>query len=176
MAEPRGKAEPASNTLEGVGLAQYATITAGLADGLPLADMLGFARVEPRAWARAEAAWEARLLDNLEADGPLADALDERFAEALGRWQRPLPPLDADLRAWLDFQRAWAHEEDSDAFLARQGMHAADLIRLRTLWNERLRDDAALRTEAVSILAGNPGEPPVPAPVPASLLDPRRAP
>jgi hypothetical protein len=162
-------------SLEGVSLTQYATVLAGRADGLQLAAMLDFVGITAVAWARAEAAWEARLLDDLEAEGNLVDGLDARFAEALGRWPRPLPPLDADLRAWLDFQRAWAHERDADAFLARRGMRAADIVRLKTLWNERLRDDPALRGEAVAILSTEPGEPPAPAPVPATL-SPRRIP
>jgi hypothetical protein len=159
--------------IRGVSLAQYATVLAGRADGLPLGEVLGFAGVDAEAWPAAEAAWEARVLDDLEADGDLADRLDARFAEALLRWPRPLPPLDADLHAWLDLQRAWAHDGDPEAFLARLGMRPADMIRLAARWTERLRDDRALQAEALSVLSAEPGEPPVPAPVPASL--PRRA-
>jgi len=161
-----------SERVRGVSLEQYALLVAGLADELPLAELLALAEVPAKAWAGAEEAWGERLLDDLDADGPLAEELQARSAEARRRWDRPLPPLDVEIRAWLDFDRAWAREGDDDAFLARFAMRRADMARLADFWSARLDADPELRRQALVILADEPGEPPVPRPQPATF--PRR--
>jgi hypothetical protein len=161
--------------IRGVGLQQYATIVAGRADALPLADLLAVAGVPADVWPQAEEAWGERLIGDLEADGSLAGELERAQSEARRRWARPLPPLDQNLRAWLDFERAWAAVEDGEAHLAGFGMHLADITRLQELWGERLHGDADLQREALVILADEPGEPPVPAPEPARFIAERRS-
>lgn len=168
-----------SERLHGVSLDQYATVLAGLGDGLREAEILAFAGVDPRAWRRAEEAWGARLLDDLDVDGPLEAALEEATRSALQRWARPLPPLDADLAAYLDFDRAHAHAVDEEAFLAALGMRPQDVTRLAALWGRRFIEDRALAARAVALLAEPPGPPPVPRPEPARLvpaLTPERKP
>ncbi len=145
-------------------------MVAGLGDELALADVLALAGVAPKTWPQAEEAWGARLIDDLDEDGPLAELLGARLAEARRLWARPLPPLDRDLRAWLDFEGAWAREADGDAFLAERGMRRADMARLGDLWVERLGTDPMLKHEALVILADEPGTPPRPAPEPARIL------
>jgi hypothetical protein len=158
-----------SERVRGVSLEQYALLVAGLADELPLAELLALAEVPVKAWAAAEEAWGERLLDDLDADGPLAEELQARLAEARCRWDRPLPPLDVEIRAWLDFDRAWAREVEDDAFLARLGMRRADMVRLADFWSARLDADPELRRQALVILADEPGELPVPRPQPATF-------
>lgn len=162
-------AERSSPPPQGVSLRQYATVLAGRADGLPLSELLAHAGVDARHWPKAEEAWGERLLDDLEADGPLEEELERHLGEALRSWARPLPPLDGDLRAWLDFERAWAHEADAGALLGRAGMRPIDMTRLQGLWAERFQNDPALTAEALAILAGEPGAPCTPAPEPARL-------
>jgi hypothetical protein len=156
--------------IRGVSLAQYAIVIAGRADELPFADVLPLAGVPAKAWPAAEEAWGERLIDDLDADGPLTEELDARLAEARKLWSRPLPPLDTELRAWVDFERAWAREVDGDTFLADVGMRRADMARLGDLWSERLRADPELQREALRILADEPGKPPVPRPEPARII------
>jgi hypothetical protein len=158
--------------VRGVSLEQYAIIVAGRADELPLEDLLALAEVPAEAWPAAEEAWAERLIEDLDADGPLAEELQARLADARRQWSRPLPPLDSDLRAWLDFDRAWACEVDGDAFLGRVAMRRADMARLGDFWAARLSADAELQREALVILADEPGRLPVPKPEPATI--PRR--
>jgi hypothetical protein len=161
----------AKRVLLGVTLAHYATFLAGRSDGLPLGDLVTLTGVQAAAWAKAEHAWGERLLDDLEADGPLAEELRRGMIAAQRRWTRPLPPLDTDLRAYLDFKRAYALPVDAEGFLAARGMRPSDMIRLDALWSERLDQDTGLSSEAVAILAEEPREPVTPAPEPARLRD-----
>ena len=155
--------------VRGVSLEQYAILVAGRADELPLEALLALAEVPAEAWPAAEEAWGERLIEDLDADGPLAEALLALLAKARKRWSRPLPPLDADLRAWIDFDRAWSMEVDGDAFLARFAMGRADMDRLNDLWGPRLSADPELQREALILLADEPRVPPVPKPEPATI-------
>ena len=156
--------------IRGLSLEQYAIVMAGRADELPLGDVVALAGVPAKTWPAAEEAWGERLIDDLDADGPLTQELEVRLAEARRLWSRPLPPLDSKLRAWFDFERAWMRESDGDAFLADVAMRRADIARLGDLWSERLRADPELQREALMILADEPGKPPVPRPEPARII------
>jgi len=160
-----------NRALLGVTLSQYATFLAGRADGLPLRELVALTGIAPAVWAKAERPWGERLLDDLEAGGALNEELQQAMIDAQRRWVRPLPPLDTDLRAHLDFSRAYAVAVDAAGFLSRVGMHQADMVRLDALWADRLNQDDALRAEAVAILAHDPRPPCVPAPEPARLLE-----
>ena len=161
----------AKRVLLGVTLTHYATFLAGRADGLPMADLVTLTGVQAAAWAKAEHAWGERLLDDLEADGLLAEELRQAMIAAQRRWTRPLPPLDTELRAYLDFKRAYAAPVDAEGFLTARGMRPSDMIRLDAMWSERLDQDTGLSSEAVAILADEPREPVTPAPEPARLRD-----
>lgn len=147
----------------GVSFTAFATVQAGLDDGFSLEQMLAFVGVAKSAWARAEAAWSERILDDLEAGGALDEALYTAKAQAQRGWLRRLPPLDTDLDAWLAFSMEWAQVTDPGPFLSELGMRMADLTRLETLWGARLEADPALKMQAVRILS----EPPRPFPKPA---------
>ncbi len=144
-------------TVASITLRQYAIVVAGRADELPLAEVLALAEVQTKTWRRAEEAWGERLLADLDADGSLADELAARLTEARKLWERSLRPLDSDLAAWLDFERAWEREVEGDAFLAGVGMRPADILRLQDLWAERMAADPALLHEVVRIRADEPG-------------------
>ncbi|UQA63175.1 hypothetical protein [Polyangium aurulentum] len=153
----------------GVSIEQFALVCAGLADGFALGEMLELAGSPAARWPRAEAAWHERLLADLDAEGALCDRFEAEKRRAWARIVRPLPPLDADLRAWLDFDRAHAVEIDSAAFLARFDMRPADMERLSSSWAGRLEQDGKLRALALEILAEEPGPVPVPRPMPPAL-------
>lgn len=153
----------------GVTLLQYATMLAGREDELPEPEILRLAGIDARTWRHAEPAWSQRILDDLGAGGTLGDELARAMDEARARWSRPLPPLDEDLRAYLDFDRHFAEEPDGEAFLAARGMRSADTARLDALWRGRLAADAALRQKAVAILGEPPGRIVEPSPGPASI-------
>lgn len=161
----------AKRMLLGVTLTHYATFLAGRADGLPMRDLVALTGVQAGSWAKAEHAWGERLLDDLEAGGSLAEELRHAMIAAQRRWMRALPPLDTELRAYLDFKRAYAVPVDAEGFLAARGMRPSDMIRLDAIWIERLEQDAGLNSEAVAILADEPRAPVIPAPEPARLRD-----
>lgn len=140
-----------------VSLEQYATVIVGLEDRLPLGDLLVFTGLPRAAWPAAREGWEARVVADLAAGGALAEELEAAKVRALLGWPRPLPPLDEDLRAYLDFERAFAEAEDPEAFLANLGLSAADPLRLFGIWSPRLAaPDVA--EQAVRVLAEPRGE------------------
>ena len=156
----------AETIVEGVSLESYAFMTAGLADGLALDDLLEHQRLDPSAWDRADEAWGEVLLEDLEHEMELTFALDEAQRKAREVWVRPIPPLDSDLRAWLDFLRGLGGLEDVMAHLAAIPLSASDLGRLQRQWAAKMTEDPALMETASAILA-TPAEPvEVPSPGP----------
>lgn len=158
----------------GVDLDQYASMLAARDDALPEADALRIAAIDAPTWVRAEPAWSECILDDLARGGTLGEELSAAMDVARARWKRPLPPLDEDLRAYLDFDRAYADEPDGIAFLASRAMTVADMARLDALWRGRLASDPALRARALALLADPPRELVEPAPRPASISEGER--
>jgi hypothetical protein len=162
--------EAAEITVRGMTLTEYAFVRAGLADGLAVEELLGFLRLDAGAWAAAEDAWEERILDAVgDMDAALLDELDAKTAEARTHWTRRVPPLDEELRAWFAFLHAWQNDPEPADFLQRMSLGAAELAYLHRFWSERMANDAKLREEALALVDGEPGEPPVPAPEPPRL-------
>ncbi|MFO0590357.1 MAG: hypothetical protein U0441_22635 [Polyangiaceae bacterium] len=160
----------------GVPLAAYAAVRAGLNEGLRLDLLLQAEGIPAPRWSRAEDAFDEALADSAAGDGALLRAFDFHLTSAQDRLARPLPPLDRDLGAWLDFVRRWSESERPAALLTELGLRAADLIRLHRGWMGKLSADRELAERAVAILAGEPGELPVPAPPPAAVVLPPRKP
>lgn len=150
----------AAEELGGVTLEQYAAVCAARADGLSPEACFAAGGVDPRSFAAAGGLWDRRLLADLTDGGPLAEALEVCKGRALLRWSRPLPPLDTDLRAWLDFERAYMLETNDAAFLEARSMRRIDLLRLHASWQRRF-EDPVVRAEAAAILAEPPGDCPV---------------
>lgn len=152
-------------TIGGVTLTQFAFVRAGLADGLPLEELLRFLRLEPAAWAPAEEAWDERILDAVgEVDVDLLERLDAKTAEARTHWTRRVSPLDEDLRGWFAFLHAWKSDPEPVDFLRRMGVGTSDMAYLHRLWSDRISKDAKLREDALAMLRDEPGKPPVPIP------------
>lgn len=147
-------AEKTPEHLHGVSLRHYATMTAGLADGIPREELLAHLQLDAVRWERAERLWNEHILDELEAGRSLSESLDALVAEARASFARPIPPLDAELRAWLDVQRAYALESDPLAFLARMGLRPSDMARLQSLWTARMKEEPSLQIEALRIQIG----------------------
>ena len=156
----RGSAER-ERVHHGVSFEQWAFVLAGLGDGLAQEELLAHLRVDDASWERASAAFHDDVLDDVEAAGTLSEQLDEAMRTARRSWTRPLPPLDVELRAWLDFYRAWAAAASPMEFLEGHGLRAVDIHRLQDHWLGRLAEDAALREDAGAILQAPSG--PVPA-------------
>jgi hypothetical protein len=152
-----------------VTLAQYAAMLAGVAEGHELARVLAHEGIDPARWPEAEETWAERLADEAGVESELLAQFDEHLAAAQDRYGRRLPPLDEDLRAWLDFRRGWMMDADPPALLRRTGLRTAEVARLCRFWSKRLEVDPALAEQAQAILSESPSEMPVAAPVRVEL-------
>jgi hypothetical protein len=138
----------------GVTLDGYAGVVAGLAEGLPIADVLRNERVDPAVWPDAEEAFQDLLADDEE--GLVQARFDELLAAAQTRYGRSVKPLDDDVGAWLDFARLFAAAEEPLSFLASLGVRSTDLLRLHRCWAERIADDPQVADAARAALEREP--------------------
>jgi hypothetical protein len=169
-------AAPLDPEMLGVPLSVYAAVRGYTAEGVPLAESLAHAAIAPEAWPAVEAAWSARLAESAHEDLSLILACDEHRARAEAHVERPLPPLDEDLRAWLDVFRAFTAAADPLAFLAERRLVEVDLFRLLALWQARSAADQALREEHARLLGEPAGPPPKVEPRPPTLKRDKRWP
>ena len=151
-----------ARTHHGVTFEAWAFVLAGLGDGLPEDELLAHLGITEDHWHIANAAFQEDILDDVEAFGTLTETLDEAMRAARTTWSRRIPPIDTDLRAWLDFFRAWAAADAPMALLEANGLRATDIHRLNQHWSDKLATDEALRNEALAILASPPGPTPAP--------------
>jgi hypothetical protein len=88
----------------------------------------------------------------------LLRAFDAHLIAAQDRLARPLPPLDAELGAWLGFVRRISQSEEPTRLLAELGLRSTDVLRLHRAWMAKLGADRALAEDAKRILAEEPEE------------------
>ncbi|MDC0741625.1 hypothetical protein [Polyangium mundeleinium] len=157
-----GEPPRAHPRLAGMALAQLAGVRAGLAAGFPLEDALQNEGVNPARYAKAEAAWDERLAEDDAEE--LQHLFDTCQADAAERYRRPVPPLDEDIGAWLDFARHFAAQEEPLPWLAGFGLRLADVFTLHRWWSKRLAEEPSLREHAHRLLAATPGDVPTPRP------------
>ncbi|WP_437875158.1 hypothetical protein [Sorangium sp. So ce513] len=167
---------PADPEIAGVALSAYASVLAYVAEGVPLEQCLDHAAIPAAAWPQVEAAWSARLAESAMEDGALIAACDEHRLAAQAHVDRKVPPLDTELRAWLDFFRTFTASEDPLGFLEARGLGEGDVFRLLGVWHERIASDEGVRNEAIAILAAAPGPPPEVRPEPPTLKTSTRRP
>ncbi|WP_437285491.1 hypothetical protein [Sorangium sp. So ce406] len=167
---------PADPEIAGVALSAYAAVLAYVAEGVPLEQSLDHAAIPAAAWPQVEATWSARLAESAMVDGALIDACDEHRLAAQAHVDRKVPPLDTELRSWLDFFRAFTAAEDPLGFLQARGLSEGDVFRLLGVWHERIAADEGVRNEATALLAAAPGPPPEVRPEPPSLKASTRRP
>ena len=152
-------------------LKDYAFVSAGLADGLMLEELLGYLELDERTWQRADADWQRRLLADLRIGMRLNLELDELQREARKIWHRPIPPLDDDLRSWLDFQRGLGSQEEPAAYLASIPLRPGEVGALSQRWAARMAAEPTLMAQAGAILAEPPRPVDIPPPPPPRLPD-----
>lgn len=135
-------------------LEDYAFVTAGRLDDIELADLLAYRQLDALQWNAGEHYWVERLAaEHLsELDGELT----RLQADARSLWHRPVPPLDSDLRAWLDFQRSMASAPNPLRFVEQHGLTMGDLVWLQSEWQQKLGADRQLAEQAGKILAEPP--------------------
>ncbi len=136
----------------GLALSRYVAVYAATSEGFPLDDVLAHEDLDPAGWASIDAAWARRMMESAEGDLALIDEHDRRLVAAQDRLARRVAPLDDDLRAWLDFYRAWTTDPDPLGKLAAWKLGKGDVFRIHRRWSARLEQDEALRAEASAIL------------------------
>jgi hypothetical protein len=165
-----GSEDARVRSAHGVSFETWAFVLSGLSDGLALEELLAHLDLDEGRWNAADGAFQEELLDDVERGGERSEALDDAMREAKKSWRRPIPPLDCELGAWLDFYRAWAMTEAPMTFLHKIGLRASDIHRLQALWLDRLADDASLRAKAIAILAAPARPAPTPNPGPPQFI------
>lgn len=150
----------------GVPLDRYAAVLAMKSEEIPLDEAIQRAGIDARAWPAAERAWEERIAKGDEA---LLGELDAALAAAQDGLARPVPPIDRDLAAWLDFLRRWAESPAQLELLRSLGLRVEDVFRLQRAWGKKLKDDASLRRKAGQIMQRPPGPMPEIRPEPLAL-------
>jgi hypothetical protein len=147
-----------------ISVEDYAFVTAGLLDELELTELIGFRGIDTSQWKEGQDYWAARIRNEVVLRAGVADELSRLRIEARRAWHRPVPPLDEDLRAWLDFQRTVLTRPDPLAELRQRALTLGDLTFLQVVWQGRIAADQELAREAVRILADEPQEVQVPQP------------
>ncbi|MEP7126073.1 MAG: hypothetical protein ABJE95_34390 [Byssovorax sp.] len=129
--------------VEGVSLAAYLVVEASRLDGLPLPAVLAWLGLRESVFDRVEERWSDRIADELARDGAGTDALyQELLSHALSLWGRRTAPLDAEIEAWMTFQRHALAAADPGELARGLGLTAGDELRLAWLWQHRLLDPA----------------------------------
>jgi hypothetical protein len=143
-------------TLANLTLEQHAGLTAALAEGHPRADVLALEGLDDAAFRAADAAWKEKLAEEGQ-DGPIFAAYRDKLAVAedwLGRG-REIPPLDADIAAWMGFLGAYAADGSPFDLLQGLGLGLNDLSRLSRKWQKRLAEDEKVRKQAAELARKN---------------------
>ena len=155
-----------------VPLARVAFIQAGLADGLPLDELLEHQDLDAASWGRAQQAFSRLFARGAREGDAFAIEVDALSFHARAGWERKLPPLDEEVEAFLDFERHYAMSVDGLAFLSERRMRPSDLTRLERLWNDRFASDPEQRARALARMAEEPGPCPEVRPAPPRLIAP----
>jgi hypothetical protein len=122
-------------------LEQFAGVTAALAEGFELAEVLEQEVISTEQWIEGSRVWPNLIAGSTDVYLELIEK--RRVAEdCLGR---KLAPLDDDPVAWMGLMGALATATDRSAVMEALGITAADMARLGRQWKEKGREDEAIR-------------------------------
>ncbi len=160
MASPQttSSAGPAANPgeLGGISLEQHAGVTAALAEGFSLAEVLEVEELDPVHWPAADTAWKARLAADGASGGALFATYRNRVHEAEDSLARRTAPVDEDLEAWLGFLHIWSSTAAPALALERLGLGLNDVSRLQRKWARRMAEDEELEKTAAKLRERGP--------------------
>ncbi|WP_437731956.1 hypothetical protein [Sorangium sp. So ce1335] len=140
--------------LHDVSLTQFAAVSAALAEGLALPDVLAHEGIAPASWPGAEAAWKVRLVDESRKEGKgLFASYESRLAAAEDRLGRRIAPLETDLAAWTSFLKAYSSHPSPFELLSRLRLRVSDVARLARLWARRMAGSPELQDLAAELAA-----------------------
>lgn len=116
----------------GLTLEQFAGVSAALADGISLDEVLAQEQIDAAAWPDAERLWRQCIAES--ADLQLDHANARRVAEDC--LARELAPLDSDPAAWVGLLSALSAGRSRE-ILPRLGLNLSDIGRLGRLWRTK---------------------------------------
>lgn len=116
----------------GLTLEQFAGVSAALADGINLDEVLAQEQIDAAAWPEAERLWRQCIAES--ADLQLDHANVRRVAEDC--LARALAPLDTDPAAWVGLLSALSAGRSRE-ILPRLGLNLSDIGRLGRLWRSK---------------------------------------
>lgn len=136
-------------SLLGVRLDQYAGVTAALAEGLPMREVLEQEQLTPEGWAPADRAWKEAFVE--------APDLHLRYTrlrrQAEDCLSRRVDPLDDDAAAWAGLLGALALSDDPERMIGALGLRMVDVGRIGRAWRGRAEKDPAV-ADRLAKLAG----------------------
>ncbi|MFO0614819.1 MAG: hypothetical protein U0414_19685 [Polyangiaceae bacterium] len=123
-----------------VSLEQFAGVTAAIAEGYPLDDVLAQEGIPADVWTVAARTWPKAFAES--ADLHLELIRKRRVAEDC--LVRRLAPLDEDPGAWMGLMNALTQADDQASVTDPLGLTMADVARLGRHWTRKTREDPAL--------------------------------
>lgn len=149
MSDSGGARADEQPSVLGVRLDCYAGVTAAVAEGIPLRDVLAQERVEEPAWPAADRAWKEALAE--------APDLHLRYLklrrQAEDCLSRRVDPLAEDPEAWAGLLGEVALSDDPDRVLRSLGLRMTDMARLGRSWRQKAEKDPKI-AERLTELAG----------------------
>lgn len=133
----------------GLSVAQYAGVTAAIAEGHAPADALAQESLEMDGWAETERQWREAIVESLE----LQVAYTQRRREAEDHLTRSVSPLDDDPAAWAGLLGAIMIAPSLTEVLEPLGLSMNDVNRLSRAWRRKQQEDKALGTRLAELAA-----------------------
>jgi hypothetical protein len=155
----RDDSEP---VLGGVRLEQHAGVTAALADGIAVAEVLAQEGIDEAAWATADRMW----VEALASSPDLTLRYMQRRRQAEDALARSIQPLDEDPSAWAGLIGALAATDSPQSLLEPLGLKMTDIGRLGRHWKRKAEEDP----EVVRALTESAGHAPAPQKVTAAPI------
>lgn len=149
MSDSGGDRADEQPSVLGVRLDCYAGVTAAVAEGIPLREVLAQERVEEPAWPAVDRAWKEALAE--------APDLHLRYLklrrQAEDSLSRRVDPLSEDPEAWAGLLGEVALSDDADRLLRALGLRMTDMARLGRAWKQKAQKDPKI-AERLTELAG----------------------
>ncbi|MBK8259657.1 MAG: hypothetical protein IPK82_44245 [Polyangiaceae bacterium] len=135
-----------------ISLERYAFVVAALSEGYTLIDVLDREGLSEDEWEASEEHWVDALSESADTDLALNDRFDSALAAGRAQFARAIPPIDAEVQAFLTFQQHMTAAPAPLPFLAKHGLFFGDWVRLQERWAERFSADSNVRTQAAAFL------------------------
>ncbi len=121
----------------GVRLEHHAGVSAALAEGISLEEVLAQEEIAKRDWDEANPRWRSALVSSPD----LQTKYVQKRRVAEDALARPIKPVDDDPEAWAGLLGAVNTADDARSVLEPLGLRASDLARLGRAWTKKAKAD-----------------------------------